>query len=171
MGQFKRGLTGWCAASVLVSAFLLFQVQPMVSKMILPWFGGSPAVWTTCMLFFQFFLLLGYLYAHLLDQLPTTRLQGVIHLALLACALLVLPIVPESTWKPADSNSPEWRILFLLAANVGLPYLLLAASAPLLQAWYSRAFEGRMPYRFYALSNVGSSGRSAVLPLLDRATV
>ncbi len=96
MGQFKRGVTGWCAACVLVSAFLLFQVQPMVSKMILPWFGGSPAVWTTCMLFFQVFLLLGYLYAHLLDQLPTTRLQGVIHLALLAAAVLVLPIVPEA---------------------------------------------------------------------------
>ena len=76
MEQNKYGLTGWCAATVLVSAFLLFQVQPMVSKMILPWFGGSPAVWTTCMLFFQVFLLVGYLYAHLLDRLPRTRWQG-----------------------------------------------------------------------------------------------
>ena len=70
MGETRRGLTGWSAATVLVSAFLLFQVQPMVSKMILPWFGGGPSVWTTCMLFFQLFLLAGYAYAHALERLP-----------------------------------------------------------------------------------------------------
>ncbi len=156
MGQSKFGLTGWCAATVLVSAFLLFQVQPMVSKMILPWFGGSPAVWTTCMLFFQVFLLVGYLYAHLLDRLPNTRWQGIIHVTLLIAALCVLPIVPDPAWKPVGSSNPQWRILALLAASVGLPYLLLAASAPLVQVWYSRAFAGRSPYRFYALSNFGS---------------
>lgn len=156
MDQERRGLTGWCAATVLVSAFLLFQVQPMVSKMILPWFGGSPAVWTSCMLFFQLFLLLGYLYAHLLDLLPRTRWQGIIHLTLLAAAAIALPIVPEPSWKPVDSSHPQGRILLLLAANVGLPYLLLASSAPLIQTWYSRATGGRAPYRLYALSNVGS---------------
>ncbi len=166
MGQNKYGLTGWCAATVLVSAFLLFQVQPMVSKMILPWFGGSPAVWTTCMLFFQLFLLAGYLYAHLLDRLPSTRLQGIIHAAMLIAALCVLPIVPDPAWKPLDSSQPQWRILTLLAANVGLPYFLLAASAPLLQAWYSRASQGRVPYRFYALSNFGSLAALLTYPFL-----
>ncbi len=156
MEQNKYGLTGWCAATVLVSAFLLFQVQPMISKMILPWFGGSPAVWTTCMLFFQVFLLAGYLYAHLLDRLPRTRWQGLIHVTLLVAALWVLPIVPDPVWKPLDSGQPQWRILTLLAANVGLPYFLLAASAPLVQAWFSRVFRGRSPYRLYALSNIGS---------------
>ena len=87
---------------------------------------------------------------------PRTRVAGVIHLALLAAALVVLPILPDASWKPLDSNQPQWRIVTLLAANVGLPYFLLAASAPLVQAWYSRAFHGRSPYRFYALSNVGS---------------
>ncbi|MHB8970030.1 MAG: spermidine synthase [Pirellulaceae bacterium] len=156
MGETRRGLTGWAAATVLVSAFLLFQVQPMVSKMILPWFGGGPSVWTTCMLFFQVFLLAGYAYAHALEQLPRTRVAGMIHLVLLVAALAVLPILPGETWKPHDSSQPQWRIVTLLAANVGLPYFLLAASAPLVQAWYSRAFHGRSPYRFYALSNVGS---------------
>ena len=156
MATGKRGLTGWAAATILVSAFLLFQVQPMVSKMILPWFGGGPSVWTTCMLFFQVFLLAGYAYAHALERLPRTRIAGLIHVILLAAALAVLPILPSDSWKPLDSSQPQWRIVVLLAANVGLPYFLLSASAPLMQAWYSRAFLGHVPYRFYALSNVGS---------------
>lgn len=128
----------------------------MVSKMILPWFGGSPAVWTSCMLFFQLFLLLGYLYAHLLDYLPLTRWSAACHLFLLVAAILVLPIVPQPHWKPLDSGNPQGKILQLLTLNVGLPYLLLAASAPLMQSWYSRAYNGRSPYRFYAVSNVGA---------------
>ncbi len=169
-GQNKVGLTGWCAATVLVSAFLLFQVQPMVSKMILPWFGGGPAVWTTCMLFFQVFLLAGYLYAHLLDRLPNSRWQGLVHAVLLVAALCVLPIMPDATWKPVDSSQPQWRILKLLAANVGLPYFLLASSAPLLQAWYSRATGGRVPYRFYALSNFGSLAALLTYPFVIEPT-
>lgn len=156
MGPKRTGLAGWCAATILVSAFLLFQVQPVVSKVILPWFGGSPAVWTTCMLFFQLFLLFGYLYAHLLSRYRGTRWQGLLHLGLLAAALAVLPVVPEPSWKPPDSRLPQLRILLLLAANVGLPYFLLAASAPLVQAWFSRALHHQSPYRFYALSNLGS---------------
>jgi hypothetical protein len=156
MESAKRGLTGWAAATVLISAFLLFQVQPMVSKMILPWFGGGPSVWTTCMLFFQVFLLAGYAYAHALERLPRTRWAGLIHAVLLVVALTVLPILPSDSWKPTDSSQPQWRIVLLLAANVGLPYFLLSASAPLVQAWYSRAFQGHVPYRLYALSNVGS---------------
>lgn len=154
------------AAAVFVSAFLLFQVQPIISKMILPWFGGGPTVWTTCMLFFQVFLLAGYAYAHALDRLPRTRLQGIVHIGLLAAALFLLPIIPGAEWKPPDSDQPQWRILVLLAAHVGLPYFLLAASAPLIQAWYSRASQGRLPYRLYALSNLGSLGALLSYPFL-----
>jgi len=161
-----RGLAGWCAATVLVSAFLLFLVQPMISKMILPWFGGSPAVWTTCMLFFQAFLLAGYAYAHFLDRFPRTRLQGAFHLVLLVAALFVLPITPSVAWKPVGSAQPQWHILVLLTVSVGLPYFLLASSAPLIQAWYRAAHQGRSPYRFYALSNVGSLGALLAYPFL-----
>lgn len=169
MGETRRGLAGWSAATVLVSAFLLFQVQPMVSKMILPWFGGSPSVWTMCMLFFQAVLLAGYSYAHALERVPRTRVAGLVHLGLLASAvviLLLLPILPAPAWKPPDSARPQLRILTLLAAHVGLPYFLLSASAPLVQAWYSRAFHGRVPYRFYALSNLGSLSALLSYPFL-----
>ncbi len=128
--QSKIGISGWFAVTVLFSALLLFLVQPMISKMILPWFGGSPAVWTTAMLFFQVFLLAGYGYAHLLDRIRNTRVQGAVHLALLLVALVVLPITPGPEWKPMDGSHPQVRILLLLAASVGLPYFLLAASSP-----------------------------------------
>ncbi len=172
-GEARRGLSGWSAATVLVSAFLLFQVQPMVSKMILPWFGGSPSVWTVCMLFFQAFLLAGYSYAHALERLPRSRPAGLIHLALLVWAAAVLacvPILPSPAWKPPDGSRPQLRILILLATHVGLPYFLLSASAPLIQAWYSRAFAGRVPYRFYALSNVGSLSALLSYPFVMEPT-
>ena len=151
---------GWLqadfAATILTSAFLLFQVQPLISKFILPWFGGSPAVWTTCMLFFQVALFAGYTYAHLSSRLLSPRWQGVVHLALLALAVCSLPIAPNPSWKPTDASSPTLRILLLLAANVGLPYFALSATGPLIQAWFARAYPGRSPYRLYALSNFGS---------------
>lgn len=166
MGDRTRGLAGWTAATVLVSACLLFQVQPMFGKMILPWFGGGPSVWTTCLLFFQVFLLAGYAYADGLARLPSPRWAGLLHLLLLVAALAALPILPAPAWKPPDSLHPQWRIVTLLAAHVGLPYLLLAATAPLIQAWYSRATGGRSPYRFYALSNIGSLAALLSYPLL-----
>lgn len=144
------------ALTILVSAFLLFQVQPLISKLILPWFGGSPAVWTTCMLFFQVVLFGGYTYAHLSTRLLTPRGQGLLHLALLALAIALLPIAPGPTWKTAHAASPTLRILLLLGANVGLPYFALSATGPLVQAWFARAYPGRSPYRLYALSNAGS---------------
>ena len=144
------------AITILVSAFLLFQVQPLISKFILPWFGGSPAVWTTCMLFFQVVLFAGYTYAHLSSRLLTQRWQAVVHLVLLAAALCTLPIGPDPSWKPTDPTHPTLRILALLAANVGLPYFALSSTGPLVQVWWSRAFPGRSPYRLYALSNFGS---------------
>jgi len=150
------GLATWFAATVLLGAFLLFQVQPLFSKMILPWFGGSPAVWTTCLLFFQTVLLAGYAYAHGLSQVRPVSRQVVIHLTLAALALLLLPITPAASWQPADGANPVGRILVLLTRHVGLPYLLLAATSPLVQAWFAAAYAERSPYRLYALSNLGS---------------
>ena len=146
----------WSAATILLSAFLLFQVQPLISKVLLPWFGGSPAVWTTCMLFFQVLLLAGYAYAHLLTRLPKAAQQLAVHGLLLAVAAITLPITPDAAWKPPDSLNPTGRILLVLAANVGLPYFLLASTGPLVQHWFSVACVGRSPYRLYALSNAGS---------------
>jgi len=147
------------AATIFLSAFLLFQVQPLVSKYILPWFGGSPAVWTTCMLFFQSLLFAGYAYAHFSAQRLSTKQQAVLHLAVILTALvaiLLLGAVPGESWKPTDSNDPVGRILLLLTASVGLPYFVLSTTGPLIQSWFSRSFPGRTPYRLYALSNVGS---------------
>ena len=150
---------GFAAASAIVilsSAFLLFQVQPVISKVILPWFGGSPAVWTTCMLFFQVLLLGGYAYAHWLSQSPSAARQAAIHVGVLFVAILLLPILPGDHWKPADSVHPTTRILWLLTAHVGLPYFALSATGPLVQAWFGRVCAGRSPYWLYALSNFGS---------------
>jgi SAM-dependent methyltransferase len=141
--------------TILLSAFLLFQVQPLIAKLILPWFGGSAAVWTSCMLFFQMALLGGYAYAHWLIKQTTAR-QTIIHPGLLALSLLSLPILPSAWWKPEGAADPLLRILGLLAVTVGLPYFLLSSTSPLLQSWYSRSTGGAMPYRFFALSNIGS---------------
>lgn len=143
-------------ATVFVSAFLLFQVQPLISKFILPWFGGSPAVWTTCMLFFQVTLFAGYLYAHLVVSRLGPKTQAALHLSIMVVAACLLPITPDSSWKPTNANDPVGRILLLLAATVGLPYFVLSTTGPLLQGWFARAFTGASPYRLYALSNIGS---------------
>jgi SAM-dependent methyltransferase len=144
------------ALTILVSAFLLFQVEPVIAKIILPWFGGSAAVWTTCLLFFQVVLLLGYLYAHALVRYLRPRMQSVVHVVLLAASLLALPIYPDAAWKPVSSSAPILGILGLLARTVGVPYFLLSTTGPLLQAWYARKSKGAVPYRLYALSNAGS---------------
>jgi len=145
------------AGTIFISAFLLFQVQPLISRVILPWYGGTPAVWTTCMLFFQAVLLAGYCYAHLVQSLPARR-QAVVHGILLVCGLAMCWIMPGEKWKPgeADLEKPIPSILVLLAANVGIPYLIASTTGPLLQAWFSRLYPGVSPYRLYALSNVGS---------------
>jgi len=152
----QRGLA-WCfATAIFVSAFLVFQVQPVISKVILPWFGGSPAVWTSCMLFFQTALFAGYAYAHWSVSRLTPRWQGAVHLLLIAMAVWVLPISPSAEWKPVDGSWPTLRILGILTTSVGLPYFLLASSGPLLQSWFGRSFRNRSPYRLYALSNTAS---------------
>jgi hypothetical protein len=144
------------ALTIFTGAFLLFQVQPLIAKFILPWFGGGPGVWTTCMLFFQVLLLGGYAYAHLITRWLKPRAQAVVHLALLAAALALLPIIPSEAWKPTGGENPVPRILALLLVTLGLPYFVLSTTGPLVQQWFSRANPGRSPYRLYALSNAGS---------------
>jgi len=141
------------AVTIFLSSFLLFLVQPLIAKLILPWFGGSAAVWTTCMLFFQVLLLAGYAYAH---GVARRRYQAVVHTVLLIAAVATLPIMPAASWQPAGGAEPITRILLLLGATVGLPYFLLASTSPLLQAWFSRARPGANPYRLFALSNLAS---------------
>jgi len=149
--------------SIFLSAFLLFQIQPMIGKVILPWFGGTPAVWSTVMLFFQVLLTGGYAYAYWL--IGRARKQNVIHVALIAVAALVMiflstvwnsPITPDPSWKPADVGAPIFDIFKLLFVLVGLPYFILASNGPLMQAWFSRIFPERSYARLYSISNVGS---------------
>jgi hypothetical protein len=147
--------------TVAIGAFLLFLVEPMAARFLLPWFGGSPSVWSTCLLFFQAALLGGYVYAHLTRRLGPAK-QARLHVALLALAILTLPIVPSPAWKPVDASHPAARILLLLSATVGLPFVLLAATAPMVQDWFARlggeedGGRGRAVYWLYALSNLGS---------------
>lgn len=142
------------AATIFLSAFLLFQVQPLVGKLALPWFGGSAGVWTTCLLFFQLLLLLGYLYAHVVVHRLGPRGQVLVHGGLLAAALLTLPLRPHELFRPSGSEEPTLRLLGLLAMTAGLPYFLLSTTGPLVQAWVART--GKVPYRLFALSNLGS---------------
>jgi hypothetical protein len=144
------------AATIFLSAFLLFQVQPMIAKFVLPWFGGSAAVWSASLLFFQLLLLLGYLYAHCLIRYLKPKQQITVHGALLLISLVTLPIIPKDYWKPVGGSDPLVGILLLLGATIGLPYTLLSATSPLLQAWYLRTKANVIPYRLFALSNFGS---------------
>lgn len=160
---------------VFLSAFLLFQIQPMIAKYILPWFGGTPAVWSTTLLFFQALLTGGYAYAYWLIGKIEKRRQGQIHLTLLIAALALLlvtaqmwtsPITPSASWKPVNVDFPVIDIFKILAISVGLPYFLLATNSPLMQAWFSRDYAGKSPYRLYALSNIGSLLALVTYPVL-----
>jgi len=151
--------------TIFLSAFLLFWTQLILGKYILPWFGGTPAVWTTCMLFFQVLLLAGYTYAHLLTRHFSAFVQSFVHCTILLTSVLFLcylatiwnsPITPNSDWKPVGEVNPVLRIIELLAVGVGLPYFALSATGPLLQAWYDRAASGDSTYRLYFISNLGS---------------
>jgi hypothetical protein len=144
------------ASTITLSAFLLFLVQPIIAKQILPWFGGSAAVWTTCMVFFQLVLLAGYFYSDVLIRRAAPRRQAIVHTVLLVASLALLPIVPAEAFKPTDASAPIGRILLLLAVTIGLPYLMLSTTGPLVQAWFARRWRGGQVYRLYALSNVAS---------------
>jgi SAM-dependent methyltransferase len=143
------------AATAFISAFLLFLVQPIIAKQILPWFGGSASVWTTCLVFFQTLLLLGYGYSHWLVHGLKPRAQTTIHILLLLFSCALLPIIAEAQWKPRGEDDPTLSILVVLTITVGLPYFILATTSPLIQAWYARSLS-RVPYRLFALSNLGS---------------
>ena len=144
------------ALTIFASAFLLFLVQPIMAKQILPWFGGSAAVWTTCLVFFQFLLLFGYAYSDWTTRRMKPGHQVGMHIVLLALSLLSLPIVADAGWKPAGNEEPSWRILGLLTATIGLPYFLLSTTGPLVQAWFARSFPAGTVYRLFALSNFAS---------------
>jgi hypothetical protein len=144
------------ALTIFTSAFLLFLVQPIMAKQILPWFGGSAAVWTTCLVFFQFLLLFGYAYTDFTTRKMTPRNQLFLHAVLLVVSLASLPIIPDATWKPSGEQDPTWRILGLLAFTIGLPYFLLSTTGPLVQAWFARAHPAGTVYRLFALSNFAS---------------
>ncbi len=158
------GLALVYAGSIFLSAFLLFQVEPIMGKLILPWFGGSAAVWTVTVLFFQLALVLGYLYAHLLVRYVPARKQMYVHVPVLLLSLVVLPIIPATSWKPTGSGDPTLRILGLLALTVGPPFFVLSTCGPLLQAWYARG-EGQA-YRLFAVSNAASLLGLLSYPLL-----
>lgn len=144
------------ALTIFTGAFLLFQVQPLIGKYILPWFGGGPGVWTTCLLFFQTLLLGGYAYAHFSTSRLKPRRQVMLHLALLGLSAALLPITPSENWRIQVEGDPNWQILLLLTATIGLPYFVLSSTGPLMQQWFSQTNPGVSPYRLYALSNVGS---------------
>lgn len=144
------------ALTIFISAFLLFLVQPIIAKQILPWFGGSAAVWTTCMVFFQCVLFTGYVYADVIVRRFALRRQVILHALLLAISLVCLPILAGADWKPSGTEDPSWRILGLLAVTIGLPYFLLSTTGPLVQAWFARGYRLNTVYRLYALSNLAS---------------
>ena len=139
----------------------------MISKFILPWFGGSPAVWTTAMLFFQCVLCAGYVYAHVLTRMHSRQWQAGIHIALLLLgALLASTILPDASWKPTGEEAPALQVLLILGASVGIPYFCLATTGPLVQHWFSHTAQTGSVYRLYALSNIGSFAALLSFPYL-----
>ena len=144
------------APTIFVSAFLLFLIQPIIAKQILPWFGGSASVWTTALVFFQVTLLAGYAYSDVISRKFNRRTQLIVHLGLLALSLLFLPVMADASWKPVGDENPSLRIIGLLVATIGLPFFLLSSTGPLIQAWFAHGFTERRVYRLYALSNLAS---------------
>ena len=141
---------------ITLSAFLIFLVQPLIAKQILPWFGGTAAVWTTCMVFFQSALLAGYAYADWAPRKLGISRHARVHAILALLSLATLPITVSTMWKPIDGAAPVFHIIALLAVTIGLPYFVLAATSPLVQMWFARAHPSRDPYRLFALSNTAS---------------
>jgi len=153
------------AVTIFTGAFLLFQVEPLLARYILPWFGGTSAVWITCMLFFQLLLVAGYAYSHLIATRLAPRRQVIVHIAIVSACVLLMgalaliwqsPITPGVNWKPLNPDFPITRIFALLLVSIGLPFFILSTTGPLLQTWFARSHQGTSPYRLYALSNVGS---------------
>ena len=161
----QRAVIGLTAAGILTGAFLLFQLQPLIGKAILPWFGGSTLVWSTSLVFFQVTLLAGYGYAHMLVK-SRSRFRWLFHAGLLVAAAITLPLVPSADWEPTDGGDPVTRILQTLTFSVGPPFFILASTGPLLQAIFAQHFPSQSPYRLYALSNAGSLAALLTYPVL-----
>ncbi|MBV8812348.1 MAG: fused MFS/spermidine synthase [Acidobacteriaceae bacterium] len=153
-----------CGTAIFLSAFLLFSLEPLIAKRIIPWFGGSAAVWTVCLVFYQIALLLGYVYARAVARRLTPRMQSILHILLLLASLTLLPIGPGAGWKPAPSQDPTWLILLMLTATIGLPFVVLSATSPLLQYWLARGGHST-PYSFFAFSNFASFAALIAYPL------
>ncbi len=163
------------ALTMFLSAFLLFQVQLIISKYILPWFGGSAAVWTTNMLVFQLLLLAGYIYSHLISGRLSPRTQSGLHLTLVAFALLLVAVLsiawpsavtPAATWKPSDSQHPVRDVILITLLATGLPFFVLSTTGPLLQRWFAQQGGDSRTYRLYSVSNFGSLLGLLAFPLL-----
>jgi predicted membrane-bound spermidine synthase len=144
------------AGTIFCSAFLLFLIQPIASKHILPWFGGSAAVWAVCMSFFQALLLAGYAYADVVSRKLVPKLQVALHLLLLVIGFATLQVLADASWKPTGNEDPSLRILLMLAASIGLPYFLLSSTGPLVQSWVARSSVDTRVYRLFSLSNLAS---------------
>src|SRR6202161_4280298 len=156
-GRNRLGLVGYTAA-IFVSALLLFSLQPLFTRMVLPRLGGSPAVWSVAMVFFQSLLLGGYAYAHYLMHVRNRLVPVAIHLVLLVTALLTLPLSIAGGWGEPPTSGYAFWLLGLFAVSIGLPFFALAANNPLLQGWFVRTGhpQGPDPYFLYASSNIGS---------------
>ena len=166
----KSAFGVWIAVAISLSAFLLFVVEPLVAKRILPWFGGSAAVWSTCLVFYQTALLGGYFYARLLTRYLSPRAQAGLHIAVLVGSLALLPIGPSDHWKSVASNEPAWQILSMLTATIGLPFVALSATSPLLQGWLARRGD-EAPYWLFAVSNFFSLVALLAYPLAIEPTL
>ncbi|MBL8910508.1 MAG: ferrichrome ABC transporter permease [Archangium sp.] len=165
---------GRISVTVVLSAFLLFLVQPLIGKVVLPWFGGAPAVWTTCLLFFQVVLLAGYAWSHFIKRLGHAGEKRA-HLTMLTCAgvsviVMVMewgtPLIPSASWRPVGSEAPTRELLVLLASTVGLPYFALSSTGPLLQQWVAQKVPAARAMRLYAVSNIGSLIGLLAFPVL-----
>jgi hypothetical protein len=152
----RAGIQLLFAGTIFSSAFLLFLVQPLIAKQILPWFGGSAAVWSICMVFFQAVLLAGYAYSDWVTRHLRVRTQAALHVGLLLASLAFLPLVVAARWKPMGAEDPTWLILGLLLATIGLPYFLLSTTGPLVQSWVARTPWSARVYRYFSLSNLAS---------------
>ena len=152
--------------TIFVSAFLLFQIQPIVARFILPWFGGTAAVWTTCIMFFQTVLLLGYLYAHWLRRTFKPAHAWTIHILILALSAMLISVAPADTYKPTGGEGLTGGIVKVLTFSIGLPFFVLSSTGPLIQAWQSTTHQQQSPYRLYALSNLGSMLALLTYPFL-----
>jgi len=148
-----------------LSGFLLFQVEPLISKYVLPWYGGVPAVWTTCLLFFHLCLLAGYGWGYLLNNFVAERYRTYLQAVLFISAIAFLPISPDEAWRPNSGESPVIHLLLLLTTSVGLPFFALSTTTPVLQSWY-HSRSNRSPYWLYAVSNAGSLCGLLSYPLL-----